>query len=105
LGAVAEQYHQEGMQHGIYSNLEIQSIGTKCALVTLDWKMLRSDNSIIREWRQSYNIIDQDGKCTFYVSTFHLSINPVPASGHDRKFELLTMVSPLPPTAEVLEEF
>jgi len=72
LGAVARQYHDEGMQNGVYSDLEVQMIGTKCALATVEWKLIRSDGSDIRKWRQSYNVIEQDGACVFYVSTFHI---------------------------------
>ena len=72
LGAVADQYHREGMQRGVYSNLQIQMLGEKCALVTLDWQLLRSDGSVIRGWAQSYNVIDVNGTCYFYVSTFHV---------------------------------
>jgi hypothetical protein len=51
LGAVADLYHGEGMQRGVYSNLQIQMLGEKCALATMDWQLLRSDGSVIREWR------------------------------------------------------
>ena len=68
---VVKTYHDEGMESGTYSNLEIHPIGTKCALATMDWKMQRADGSVIREWRQSYNVMELDGTCVFYVSTFH----------------------------------
>ena len=72
FGAVAKQYHDEGMHHGVYSDLEIQMIGTKCALATMEWKIIGSDGATIRNWRNSYNVMEQDGTCVFYVSTFHI---------------------------------
>jgi hypothetical protein len=72
LADVANSYRKEGMDSGKYSNLEILTMGTKCALATVDWQLLRSDGSVIRKWRQSYNVIDMDGTCRFYVSTFHV---------------------------------
>jgi hypothetical protein len=72
MGAVARQYHDEGMANGVYSNMEIQMIGTACALVTVDWAMLKADGSTLRQWRQSYNVIKSGDECLFYVSTFHI---------------------------------
>ena len=72
LGEVARQYHEEGMQRGVYTNLDVKMIGMRCALATMDWQLLRTNGGIIRKWRQSYNIIEQNGACLFYVSTFHI---------------------------------
>ena len=69
---VVKTYRDEGMKNGVYTNLDIQMIGTKCALATMNWRMLREDGSLIREWRHSYNIVDVGGACVFYVSTFHI---------------------------------
>ena len=72
LGKVARQYRDEGMAGGVYSIIDIQAIGTKCALVTVDWALLNAEGQPIREWRQSYNVIKSGEKCRFYVSTFHV---------------------------------
>jgi hypothetical protein len=72
MGAVARQYHDEGMANGVYSNIEIQMIGSACALVTVDWALMKDDGSMLRQWRNSYNVIKSGDECLFYVSTFHI---------------------------------
>jgi hypothetical protein len=41
--------------------------------VTVDWELLRADDSVIRKWRQSYNLVRVDGGWQILVSTFHLA--------------------------------
>ena len=43
------------------------------ALVTVDWELLRGDESVIREWRQSYNLARARRGWQILVSTFHLA--------------------------------
>jgi hypothetical protein len=40
-------------------------------LVTLDWHMLRGDGSLIRRWRQSYQVILVAQEWQVLTSTFH----------------------------------
>jgi hypothetical protein len=70
--AVAEKYYEEGQRASRYANLDVKPIGSKSALATLDWQMLREDGSTIRTWRQSYNLIRQDGRWQILVSTIHI---------------------------------
>ena len=69
---VADGYHQEAnLGPGRYHGLTIQPIGARSVLVTLEWEMVRTDGSIVREWRQSYNLVRVDGRWQIFVSTFH----------------------------------
>jgi hypothetical protein len=69
--SVTDRYHSEGYSTTRFDNLDVQPWGSKSAVATMEWQMLRKDASIIREWRQSYNLIRTDGRLKIFVSTFH----------------------------------
>jgi len=69
---VADQYHLEGHRASSFSDLDVKPIGSKSVLASLEWQMLKEDRSIIRTWRQSYNLIRPDGRWQIFVSTFHV---------------------------------
>jgi hypothetical protein len=54
---VAETYRDEGYRKGRFKNLQIVPLGGRSALATMDWELQRSDGSVIRAWRQSYNVV------------------------------------------------
>src|SRR5262245_17469706 len=68
---VADTYHQEGCRGWRYADLEAVALGSTSALASLTWKMLREDGSIIRRWRQSYNLLRRDQEWKILASTFH----------------------------------
>jgi hypothetical protein len=70
---VAESYRREGYRNGRFKNLQIVPIGGRSALATMDWELLRGDGSVIRQWRQSYNIVRVGTAWRILVSTFHVS--------------------------------
>jgi hypothetical protein len=69
---VADGYAKEGMHVGAYRNFEAVPIGGRSALATVDWDMLRADRSLIRHWRQSYNLIETAQGWRILCATFHL---------------------------------
>jgi ketosteroid isomerase-like protein len=70
---VADTYHREGYRDGRFKMLDVVPIGGRSALVTVDWELLRGDGSVIRGWRQSYNLVRVNGTWQILVSTFHVS--------------------------------
>jgi hypothetical protein len=68
---VADTYYKEGYRGGSFKNLEVVPIGGRSALATLDWELRRGDGSVIREWRQSYNVVRVGSGWQILVSTFH----------------------------------
>ena len=46
---VAEKYYAEGLRRSTFTNLDVNSIGSKSVLATLKWQMLRGDGSKLRE--------------------------------------------------------
>jgi ketosteroid isomerase-like protein len=70
--AVSDSYAREGNQGGRFCNLVVQSIGARSALATLEWQLKRLDGTVVREWRQSYNLIRPDDRWQIFVSTIHV---------------------------------
>jgi hypothetical protein len=71
---VADTYYREGFRNGRFKIVEVVPIGGRSALVTVDWELLRDDASVIRGWRQSYNLVRvQKTGWQILVSTFHVN--------------------------------
>ncbi len=70
---VIDTYRNDGYAGSNPKNLEILPIGDLSALATMDWEMLRQDGSLIRTWRQSYNVIRTPAGWRILVSTFHVT--------------------------------
>jgi hypothetical protein len=68
---VADGYYREGFRDGPFANLDVVAIGARSALATLDWEMLREDKTVIRRWRQSYNLLRVGTEWRILASTFH----------------------------------
>lgn len=68
---VADSYHREGMRHTEAKDLAIVPIGSQGVLATVDWFMYREDRSLIRPWRQSYNLARADTGWRILLSIFH----------------------------------
>lgn len=73
LQGVADTYYREGYRDARFNMLQVVPIGGRSALVTVDWELLRDDGSVIRGWRQSYNLVRMKDGWRILVSTFHLS--------------------------------
>jgi ketosteroid isomerase-like protein len=69
---VADTYYRDGYRSGSFKNLEVVPIGGKSALATMQWQLRRADGSLIREWRQSYNVLRVPSGWQILVSTFHV---------------------------------
>lgn len=68
-------YSTEGCEKWLISNLKVDSLGAISVLVTVDWLMLRKDNSPIRGWRQSYNLYKSTTGWKIALSTVHSGTN------------------------------
>jgi hypothetical protein len=70
---VADGYYRDGCRSSRYGNLEVTRIGGRSILATLDWEQLREDGSVMRQWRQSYNLVRAGKGWQILVSTFHIA--------------------------------
>jgi ketosteroid isomerase-like protein len=73
---VADIYQAEGGKGGTMHDLEVVPIGERSALATVTWKNLRADGSVVRQWRQSYNVVRFREGWRILAATFHLSVAP-----------------------------
>ena len=73
---VADTYRSEGGKNGTMHDLEVVTIGERSALATVTWKNLRADGSVIRQWRQSYNVVRSAEGWRILAAIFHLSAAP-----------------------------
>ena len=70
---VVDTYRRDGFRRSTRHDFELVPIGQRSALATMTWKMLRADGSLIRQWRQSYNVVRLAEGWRILVATFHLS--------------------------------
>ena len=68
---VVAAWHLEGYQRFEARDLDVMPLGSRSLLATLDWHMLRGDGSLIRKWRQSYQLILVQQEWQVLASTFH----------------------------------
>jgi hypothetical protein len=66
-------YDREGnLGPGRYRNLTTEPIGARSLLATLTWQMVQKDGSLVREWRQSYNLVRVDARLQILAATLHI---------------------------------
>ncbi|MFL0800518.1 MAG: nuclear transport factor 2 family protein [Agarilytica sp.] len=64
-------WKNEGYKYFATKDYDVTPIGNKSMLVTLTWELLDKNRALIREWRQSYNLLDRNGEWKVITSTFH----------------------------------
>jgi hypothetical protein len=53
---VVDDYHRQGCRSCRYRNLEVLPLGSRSALATVTWDLLREDGSPLTSWRESYQL-------------------------------------------------
>lgn len=66
-----KQWKSEGYCYFSTKDFDVTPIGTKSMLVTLTWQLLDKNREFIREWRQSYNLLNSDGTWKVITSIYH----------------------------------
>lgn len=70
---VADSYHRDGYRSTRFKIVDVTPIGGRSALLTIDWELLRGDDTVLRSWRQSYNLVRIESEWQILASTFHIS--------------------------------
>jgi hypothetical protein len=70
--AAVESYHKEGCRGIRFTDLDVVPMGGRSVLGTVTWELLREDGSVLRHWRQSYNLVRVDGGWQILASTYHV---------------------------------
>ena len=68
---VSSGWRQEGYERCVTSKFEVMMLGRWSRLVTFDWDLLRKDRTVLRRWRQSYQLISIQQEWKVLGSTFH----------------------------------
>ena len=69
--SVALKWADEGYSHFTTRERQVHQLGSLCAIVTFIWEMRRHDGSLIRDWRQSYEVVRRGVNWQVVMSTFH----------------------------------
>jgi hypothetical protein len=66
-----DSYHRDGCRGIRFKDLDVVPTGSRGALGTVTWELLRADGSALRHWRQSYNLVRIGAGWQIFASTFH----------------------------------
>lgn len=69
--SVLTAYHQQGCRSCRFGDLEVVAVGTRSALASVTWELLRADGSVASGWRESYNLLRTDQGWKVFASTDH----------------------------------
>lgn len=70
---VLNSWKKDGYKKFQTKDYEVQNLGEESMLVTFTWQMINKDNVIIRQWRQSYNLVKYNNEWKIIMSTFHIN--------------------------------
>lgn len=73
FASMARTYVEQGCVDWRAENVALHSIGSRSALVSVDWSMLRADGSPLRTWTHSYNLIADGSQVLIVLATFNFS--------------------------------
>lgn len=72
LGQLARGYRADGCADWRWLNLEVVPIGSASVLASVTWQMLRDDDSVLRSWRHSYNLLRTEMGLRILAATFNV---------------------------------
>lgn len=72
---VSATWRKEGYDNFSISDLHVLPLGTLSGLVTFTWHMNASDGKVIKQWRQSYQLVRISAGWRVLCSTFHVPMN------------------------------
>ncbi|MET0487233.1 MAG: hypothetical protein ABW216_16130 [Candidatus Rokuibacteriota bacterium] len=70
--AAIDAYHRDGCRGIRFKDLDVMPIGGRSALGTVSWELLREDGAVLRQWRQSYNLVRVERGWQVFASTYHV---------------------------------
>jgi hypothetical protein len=71
--AALDGYRRDGCRTARFKDLEVVPMGGRSALGTVTWELLREDGSVLRAWRQSYNLAQVGEGWQVFASTYHVA--------------------------------
>lgn len=65
-------YRRDGCRAARFRDLDVVEMGGRSVLGTVTWELLGEDGSVLRQWRQSYNLARVEGRWQVFASTYHV---------------------------------
>lgn len=65
-------YHKDGCRTCRFKDLEVVALGSRCVLGTVTWELLDREGRVVKEWRQSYNLLQVEKGWQAFASTYHI---------------------------------
>ena len=70
--AALDGYYRGGCRAARFRDLEVVPMGGRSVLGTVTWELLGEDGSLVKVWRQSYNLVLLEEGWQVLASTYHL---------------------------------
>ncbi len=70
--AAVDSYHRDGCRAIRFKDLDVVPMGGRSVLGTVTWELLREDRTVLRHWRQSYNLVQVETGWQILASTYHI---------------------------------
>jgi len=70
--AAVDAYHRDGCRGIRFKDLDVVAMGGRSVLGTVTWELLREEGSVLRQWRQSYNLVRVEAGWQILASTYHV---------------------------------
>jgi hypothetical protein len=71
-----DSYHRDGCRGIRFKDLDVVPMGSRSVLGTVTWELLREEGSVLRQWRQSYNLVRVEAGWQILASTYHVGYVP-----------------------------
>jgi hypothetical protein len=56
----------------VTKDLDVVPMGGRSVLGIVTWELLREEGSVLRQWRQSYNLVRVEAGWQILASTYHI---------------------------------
>jgi hypothetical protein len=70
--AALDGYYRDGCRVSRFKDLDVVPMGGRSVLGTVTWQLLGENGGVLKEWRQSYNLVRVDNGWQILASTYHI---------------------------------
>ena len=70
--AALDGYYRDGCRASRFIDLDVVPMGGRSVLGTVTWQLLSENGSVLKEWRQSYNLVHVEKGWQILASTYHV---------------------------------
>ena len=68
---ILDAYHHGNCRSCTHRELELVEVGSSAVFATVTWDLLRSDNTVVKSWRESYSLVFSGEKLKACMSMDH----------------------------------